>query len=86
MRVAAPLPLHQRVFTPAPAHLPSVWFHAAGVPALVIALLAIAPVHQPASWVLGAFAPDKAFSGISNSGFSFLLSLLGSQWSILGCV
>lgn len=71
---------------PAPAHLPSVWFHAAGVPAFVIALLAIAPVHQPASWALGAFAPDKAFSGISNSGFSFLLSLLGSQWGILGWV
>jgi hypothetical protein len=31
-----------------------------------------------------AFQPDTAYSGIYNSGFIFLLGLLGSQWAMVG--
>jgi hypothetical protein len=60
-----------------------VWFHVIGVTAFVIILPAIAPTHQPASWVFGTFAPDKAYTGVSNQGFTFLLALLGSQWAMV---
>jgi len=55
-----------------------------GISAFVIILPAIAPRHQPASWVFGRFAPDMAYSGITNQGFTFLLALLGSQWAMVG--
>jgi hypothetical protein len=31
-----------------------------------------------------AFEPDTAYTGIYNSGFIFLLGLLGSQWAMVG--
>lgn len=60
----------------------AVWWHVIAGTAFVALLPAIAPIHQSASWVFTTFSPDKAFTGIDNSGFLFLLSLLGSQWAM----
>lgn len=62
----------------------SVWFHVIGVTLFVVLLPALAPTHQSASWVFSSFTPDKAFAGVDNSGFMFLLALLGSQWAMVG--
>lgn len=60
----------------------AVWWHVIAGTAFVALLPAIAPIHQSASWVFTTFSPDKAFTGIDNNGFLFLLSLLGSQWAM----
>lgn len=68
---------------PAPHPNLAVWFHVVGVTAFVVILPALAPTHQSSSWVFGAFTPDKVYSGVDNSGFTFLLALLGSQWAMV---
>lgn len=71
----------------------SVVFHVAGTLAIVIGLPVIAKVRQPASWVFGHFENygneeqwmgEGLTTGVTNSGFSFLLGLLMSQWAMVG--
>ncbi|KAL4426983.1 hypothetical protein ABPG77_009544 [Micractinium sp. CCAP 211/92] len=71
----------------------SVVFHVAGTLAIVIGLPIIARVRQPASWVFGHFENygneaqwmgEGLTTGVTNSGFSFLLGLLMSQWAMVG--
>jgi amino acid transporter len=50
----------------------------------VVLLPAIAPKHMSGSWVFTTFSPDKAYTGINSNGMLFLLSLLGSQWAMVG--
>ena len=64
----------------------AVWWHVFAGTAFVIALPAIAPTHQSASWVFTTFSPDKAYSGIESNGLLFMLSLLGSQWAMGKCM
>lgn len=63
----------------------AVWWHVFAGTAFVIALPAIAPTHQSASWVFTTFSPDKTYSGIESNGLLFMLSLLGSQWAMGEC-
>jgi hypothetical protein len=50
-----------------------VWWHVLAGSAFVVVLPAVAPTHQPASWVFTTFAPDKAFSGIDSNALLFCL-------------
>lgn len=62
----------------------SVWWHLFAGAAFVILLPILAPVRQSAAYVFTTFQPDMVYSGITSTGFMFLLSLLGAQWAMVG--
>jgi amino acid transporter len=61
-----------------------VWWHVIAGTAFVILLPAIAPTKMSAQWVFTTFAPDYSYSGINSPALMFCLSLLGSQWAMVG--
>ena len=62
----------------------AVWWHVIGCTIFVLALPLVAPTHQSAEWVFTTFAPDTSYSGIESLPLMFMLSLLGSQWAMVG--
>ncbi|EFN58316.1 hypothetical protein CHLNCDRAFT_142334, partial [Chlorella variabilis] len=60
----------------------SVFWHVVGTFVFIVALLAVAPTHQSASYVFGHF--NKPDVGIASSGLIFLLGLLMSQFTLTG--
>ncbi|PSC72663.1 amino-acid permease BAT1-like protein isoform X1 [Micractinium conductrix] len=71
----------------------SVGFHVIGTLVIVIGLPIIAKTRQSASWVFGHFENygnqvevmgEGYTTGITNSGYSFLIGLLMAQWAMVG--
>jgi amino acid transporter len=61
-----------------------VWWHVIGCTLFVILLPLVAPVRQTAQFVFTTFAPDTTYSGMDSYALLFMLSLLGSQWAMVG--
>lgn len=61
----------------------SVWWHVFAGSFFVIMLPCVATTHQSAKWVFTEFIPDPS-TGVHNSGFLFILGILGSQWAMVG--
>lgn len=61
----------------------SVVWHCLGTAVFAIVVLAVAPTHQSASYVFGAFN-DAAGSGVENPGYVYLLGLLMSMFTLTG--
>lgn len=61
----------------------SVVWHIAGTVIYMIILLAVAPTHQPASYVFGQFN-DADGTGVESPVYVFFLGLLMTQFTLLG--
>lgn len=74
-------PTHALLLTCLPC---AVWWHVIGCTLFVILLPLVAPVRQTAQFVFTTFAPDTTYSGMDSYALLFMLSLLGSQWAMVG--
>ncbi|CAI5515302.1 unnamed protein product [Closterium sp. Naga37s-1] len=51
---------------------------------LIIMLPLVAPTHEPASWVFGDFGNNREITLTPSNAYSFLITLLVSQYSLYG--
>ena len=67
----------------------SVWWHAVGTTALIIAILAAAPSHQSAKFVFQTFIDNTGVDGVgwsqrASSAYVVVIGILMAQYTLTG--
>lgn len=67
----------------------SVWWHALGTTALVIAILAKAPTHQTGTWVFRTFIDNTGVDGVgwgerASHVYVVIIGILMAQYTLTG--